>query len=172
MAEDPEISAMSKVSAALAGIDDEARGRVIDWAAKKYGVVLNSFPRLKGHGEGVGIATQAEDGDGAQIPFVDLFDRANPVSDPDRALVGGFWFQETSGHPSFDAQKVNNALKDVGHGIGNITQAFNALQRRQPALVRQLAKSGKAKQARKTYKLTTAGVSAVGRMLSPTKTEE
>ncbi len=104
-------------------------------------------------------------GQGAYAAFVDLFDQANPKTEPERALVGGYWFQEISGHPSFDAQEVNNALKDVGHGIGNVTQALNSLQNRKPALVRQMSKSGKTKQARKKYKLTTAGSAAAGRLL-------
>ena len=157
MSEDPEIAAMSKVAAALASLDDEARARVIDWTAKKYGVTLAANRSSSSHAPGAGQTPTPADGDAAYAAFVDLFDHANPRSNPERALIGGYWFQEIGGHPSFDAQEVNDALKDVGHGIGNITQAFNSLQDRKPALVRQMGKSGKTKQARKTYKLTTGG---------------
>jgi hypothetical protein len=95
-----------------------------------------------------------------------LFDSAAPKTDPERALVGGYWFQSVRDRADFQAQEVNTALKDVGQGIGNITEAFSALQERSPALVRQVAKSGRTRQARKKYKLTTAGTSAVRQMLA------
>jgi hypothetical protein len=169
MPEDPEIAAMSKVAAALASLDDESRARVIDWTAKKYGVTLAVTQPSSSQAGGT---VQTPNGQGAYAAFVDLFDQANPKTEPERALVGGYWFQEISGHPSFDAQEVNNALKDVGHGIGNVTQALNSLQNRKPSLVRQMSKSGKTKQARKKYKLTTAGSAAVGRLLVGTPPEE
>ncbi|MCA1694400.1 MAG: hypothetical protein LC749_06575 [Actinobacteria bacterium] len=90
----------------------------------------------------------------------------NPTTDIDRALTGGYWFQVVKASPCFQAQQVNNVLKDVGHGVENIARALTNLQERSPALVRQLSKSGRTKQARKTYKLTTAGVAAIATRLS------
>jgi len=57
------------------------------------------------------------------------------------------------------------ALKNLGHPIANITSAFNNLKARKPATVMQLKKAGTTKQARKTYKLTLAGKSAVEAMV-------
>ena len=93
--------------------------------------------------------------------FVDLFDAATPKTDPERALIGAYWFQVVGGASDFQSQQVNEALKDVGHGVGNITDALSKLQRRKPALVRQVAKSGRTRQARKRYKITSAGIGAV-----------
>ncbi len=172
MTEDPEIAAMAKIANALADLDAETQGRVIEWAAKKYGVAVSSSSKLPRQiGTGTKEAVSFDEGGGYDA-FVDLFDHANPKTESERALVGGYWFQEISGQPSFDAQSVNNALKDVGHGIQNITQALNALQNRKPALVRQMAKSGRTKQARKTYKLTTAGCTEVARLRAGTPSEE
>src|SRR5438093_685050 len=70
--------------------------------------------------------------------FVDLFDAATPKTDPERALIGAYWFQVVGGASDFQSQQVNEALKDVGHGVGNITDALSKLQRRKPALVRQV----------------------------------
>jgi hypothetical protein len=167
MTEDPEVAAMSSVAEALTDLDDGARTRVIEWAAKRYGVILaapSRNPTLSTQGGGGSDPSngQTEGYD----EFVDLFDAASPSSEADRALVGAFWFQQVKSQPSFDSQQVNNALKDVGHGVGNITQALTSLQNRKPALVRQMAKSGKTRQARKTYKLTSAGITAVKQMLS------
>ena len=35
---DPEVDAMSAIVSALDGLEEEARGRVLRWAAKQYGV--------------------------------------------------------------------------------------------------------------------------------------
>lgn len=167
MSNDPEITAMGTIADALGELDDDARRRVLEWSAKKYGVRLSDDARVAGAKSG-GVRRDDE-GDrfvaGEHTDFVDLFDAANPKNDAAKALVGGYWFQVVQVQPSFDAQQVNNALKDVGHGVGNITQALTGLQNRKPALVRQMAKSGRTKQARKTYKLTTSGIAEVRKMV-------
>lgn len=165
--EDLEIKSMSQMSEALAQLDDDARARVLDWAAKRFGVPLSRSPRgsdterddLTG---GLGERSQ----EGEFKVFADLYDAANPKQDTDRALVGGYWFQAVQGQPDFTGQQVNNALKDVGHGVSNITSALGSLQKHKPALVRQVAKSGRSRQARKKYKLTTAGVGTVRSMIN------
>jgi hypothetical protein len=56
-------------------------------------------------------------------------------------------------------------LKNLGQGLANITNAIDGLRNQKPALVLQLKKSGKSQQARKTYKLTVAGIKAVEVMI-------
>lgn len=46
MNEDPEVAAMSSVAGALTNLDDEARMRVIEWAAKRY---RSTAPGSLGH---------------------------------------------------------------------------------------------------------------------------
>jgi hypothetical protein len=166
MTQDPEVVAMASIAQALAGLDADAQARAIEWAAKKYGVALGSPPRKGTTSSGGVVRDLPGDAGDTFEHFVDLFGATSPSSDADRALVGAYWFQHVKGQPSFDSQQVNNALKDVGHGVGNITQALTSLQLRKPALVRQMAKGGKTRQARKTYKLTSAGISAVNVLLT------
>ncbi len=97
--------------------------------------------------------------------LADLFHVTDPASEADRALVTGYWLQVRGTEPDFDAQTVNTALKDLGHRVSNITQAFNYLIDRRPQLVIQTKKSGTSKQARKRYKLTSAGLAAVQQMI-------
>jgi hypothetical protein len=175
--EDPEISAIALIASALESLDEDARRRVLEWAARRFDIGLSS-----GAGAGLGkLGSHREravpTGDqglenGEFQDFVDLFDAAGPSTEAERALVGGYWFQAVSGNSDFQAQQVNTALKDVGQGVGNITEAFSTLQGRRPALVRQVAKSGRSRQARKKYKLTTAGTSAVRQMLARADTGE
>jgi len=174
MVEDPEIKAMSEITAALERIEDsEARTRILSWATTRFapnvrvssggGAAGRDGARAGGDGDQHG-----DDGAGTQeyAVFVDLFDAARPRTEPERALVGGYWFQVVQGASDFPSMSVNNALKDIGHGVSNITDALSKLQNRKPAAqIRQVAKSGRSRQGRKRYKLTTAGVAEVKRML-------
>ncbi len=64
------------------------------------------------------------------------------------------------------AADVNAELKNVGDALSNVTVAFETLKSLKPALVMQMAKSGKSQQARKTYKLTVVGIRAAEEMLA------
>lgn len=152
---DPEIQAMASIAATLASLDAESQDRVLHWAAAKFGVP----------GKGIGTAAVHNDNDTKEqaqsdsfADFVDLFDEVNPDSNLEKALTGAYWLQVVQGASSWQSQQVNTLLKDTGNGIDNIVDAFSSAQSKTPALVRQMAKSGKSRQARKTYKLTTSGV--------------
>lgn len=166
-----ELEAMKTVAEALAPLDAEATGRVVRWAAERFGKV--SLPRLGGHQDIRPLPTGAETGavGGAVASsmfehLADLYGAVSPSTDAARALVAGYWFQYIEGKAEFGAQTINAALKDLGHRVSNITNAFAALKAQKPQLVVQLKKSGTSKQARKTYKLTAAGKNAVEAMIS------
>ena len=97
--------------------------------------------------------------------LAELFDAAGPATEPERVLVVCYWVTHKDGDSEFTAQTVNSKLKDLGYGVGNITNAFQSLIKRTPALVIQTAKKGTSRQARKRYKLTNAGGSEVERMI-------
>jgi hypothetical protein len=172
MTEDLELEAIGAVTSALTKLPDEkARVRVLDYANARFGVVDQEPPKAQ---RVLQVAQQAVGG--PQRPrvetseqnfpaFVDLFDKANPATNVDKALVAGYWLQCCIKQASWTGQQANNLLKDVGHPVGNITTATNNAQKQRPALVRQISKTGKAQQGRKTYKLTTAGVARVRGML-------
>jgi hypothetical protein len=64
-----------------------------------------------------------------------------------------------------EAQAVNTRLKDLGHGVGNITRAFEALKDEKPALIVQTKKEGSTQQARKKFRVTAEGKKKVEGML-------
>jgi hypothetical protein len=164
MSADLEITAMTTLSEVLSKLDESSRERVLAWAASRYNVSLGD----PGHRAGSATGRGSDEGSGASsefTEFVDLFDAANPRTDPERAEVAGYWYQVIQNNSSWQSQTLNNALKDLGHGLSNVTDALNSLQERRPAHVRQVSKSGSSRQARKTYKLTTVGVNAVRAML-------
>jgi hypothetical protein len=83
-----------------------------------------------------------------------------------RVLVAGAWVQERGGQKDFDAAPINVELKNLGHPVANITSTFNRMMERRPAWALQVRKSGSARQARKKYRVTSAGLKEVRRMLS------
>ncbi|MEV6441158.1 hypothetical protein [Amycolatopsis sp. NPDC051716] len=168
---DPEIEAMSALTSALAPLDDTVRSRVLRWAFDRYDT---SIPNTAGL-DTPALATQASEVPPASVSkptttpteepsdsrfehFAELFHAVAPKTEPEKALVAGYWFQIVLGKPSFGGAEANAELKHLGHALGNVTKSLTANQTRKPALVLQLKKSGSSKQARKTYKLTHEGV--------------
>jgi hypothetical protein len=158
----PEVRAIGVIDKELEGLDEEARRRVLEWAASKYGVAYNvSVPSS--------AAPTQEAPSAAGQPefetFADLLDAADPETEAERTLVGAYWVQVQNAQGTFTAKRVNDELKNTGHKVSNITRALDNLQRAKPALVRQIRKSGKSRQARKTYKLTDAGIRRVQNLI-------
>ena len=161
MPEDPELQAMDLVLTALRNLDQEAAARVMGWVGQRLG--LPNRPTPAGPS---GVTTNRPSANpGTFDDFVDVLDAAGPNSGVDRALVAGYWHQVIQGKGTFLGSDINTSLKDVGHGLANVTVTLRGLQRRQPALVRQVSKAGRGAQGKKTYKLTTAGEVEVRRML-------
>ncbi|MEQ8634482.1 hypothetical protein [Gimesia maris] len=163
-----ELDAMRSIGEALSPLDSNSRERVLRWAFDIYNV---THPKIssdqKKHGqdeENTDLANNQEFEDHFESA-AELLAAASPSSDVERVLVVGYWFQEIQGLPDLDSQSINTELKHQGHGVKNITSAFGGLISQRPQLVIQLKKSGNSKQARKKYKLTTAGIKRVKSML-------
>ena len=58
-------------------------------------------------------------------------------------------------------QSLNKILKHHGKGVANVTVAVARLADADPALMLQVKKAGTSRQARKSYKVTTLGMSFV-----------
>ncbi len=159
-----ELAIMSTMAKTLSGLpDDESRVRVLKWVTERLGLRLfsPSAPDLA-----IDIAPALNNTQQIFDTFADLFDKVNPLSDVEKALTGAYWFQVVQNNPSWTSFQVNDILKDTGQGIGNVTRALDNAELKKPALVRQIEKSGKSKQARKTYKLTTSGIAFIAKRLT------
>lgn len=163
-----EIKAIQTIAAALDALDDDERTRVLEWAVSKYGVAVQTKKQSKGLADSPKGEAQPQ----AFEDFSDLYNAVAPKSDVTRALVAGYWFQIIEGQATFASQALNNALKNLGHGVSNITKAMTTLQKQKPALATQVKKAGKTQQARKSYKLTKAGIDEVERLLVVEDTSE
>lgn len=156
---DRELAAMAAVTRALEHLDPEVRERVLGWAIKRFSALGASTAPSLSAGTALTPNQQFED-------FATLYDAAGPKTDPDRALVASYWLQDVQGEKNFKGQQANDLLKDLGHRVSNITDALSAGVRRKPNEIMQTGKSGSAKQARKTYRLTQAGIRRVNSMIS------
>lgn len=163
---DAEIEAMSKVAEALGDLGEDQRGRVLRWAADRYGIPLQ--PARRGKEYEVDVVDEDDldglNGDGGDSgggrefeEFADLYDFAAPKTDAERVLVASYWAQVIQGKKTFGSLELNKVLKELGHGVGTINKAMSRNMGKKPALILQVARGGSAQQARKKYKLTEAG---------------
>lgn len=158
MAGDPELEAMTAIAGAIKDLDEKSAARVLRWARERYVGAAEPEPPAA-RGKTVGAADDYED-------VVSLYAAAAPRTDPERALVVGYWYQVHEGMKDFDSQRVNTRLKHLGDGVANITEAFTRLIERKPQWVIQARKSGIQRQGRKQYRVTNAGIKRVEAMLA------
>jgi hypothetical protein len=154
MNDDPEIEAMRKISETLCELDEESVQRVL-----RFGSIALPDSR--------GIAEQEDANDqDIDLTLGELFARMAPKTESEKVLVMSYALKTLEGFEEVSALQVNKELTHLGHHIQNITRAFDGLKATKPQLMIQTRKSGTSKQARKTYKLTSAGIQRVQEMQS------
>jgi hypothetical protein len=170
--DDPEINAMSAVATALKDLEEESQGRVLRWAADRYGVYAPSAGvqgSMVADKDTISTGEVTEEQITEKAPqyeyFADFFAAASPKSNEDKALIAAYWVQVYEGHDTWASRLLNSELKDLGHSIPNITDALSSNMRKKPQRVVQLKKSGNTRQANKTYKVTHEGLVYVQGML-------
>jgi hypothetical protein len=166
----PEFAAQQTIYAALAPLDEPARKRVINYIIDMLEIPTET-PTMVGQSDpDPQPNTAAIAAEQAKAPkystLADLFDAAQPDTNVEKALVAGYWLQVCQGQENFDGQSANTLLKNLGHGLPNITNALAGLKSQKPSLALQLGKSGSSQQARKTYKITEAGIRKIEAMIN------
>lgn len=119
---DPEIDAMSAVAAALSELEEEAQGRVLRWAAERYGVALAVASRRAatgrrdddGYGDGEITDEEIAEEAPAYKHFAELFAATSPKTNEDKALVAAYWVQVHEGHATWASRLLNAELKNLG----------------------------------------------------------
>ena len=154
---DPELKALNEITRAIAELDEEQRRNVLLYVNTRYG--RQSPPALRGGGRNVVPAVDAESVSDDYEGIGDFFDAADPETEAERVLVV----------EDLGAMQVSKQLKDLGHSVSNITRAFDSMMSQRPRLVIQVRKSGKAKQARKRYRVSREGIKRVQSMLAEIK---
>ena len=166
--DDKQVAAIQAVVEALGELEEEDLRVVLGFINLRYGTTAPPHGTPARHTtpvpSGTGNSESAEP-HGQFRSFPDLYHAAQPQTDAEKALVGGYWLQVNYGRDSFDSMSVNQNLKDMGYPVGNITRAFDWLKSQKPQLVQQMKKGGSTKQARKLYKITHAGIKRVEEMI-------
>ena len=166
-----EVKAMAILDHALADLESAEQKRVLRWACERYCPDAGSqFNEFRKEAKAKTDEVEEEHNGGSDYEtLAEFMSAANPRTDIERALVVGHWLQEEEGHAQLSGQAINKELKHLGHGVKNITSALTSLMNEKPQRVVQLKKSGTTKQARKQYKVTEAGKTAVKRMIEGPK---
>lgn len=162
---DPELRAMITVYEALKDLDDQAKGRVIEWVSGKFEL------------ERSGRSHFEDDQRPAEIRFeekglmhfgsvADAFAAANPKNTADKALVVAAYLQTSKGGTDISGREINRELTQIGHGVHNITRAVEPLIKKKPQFLIQTRKEGKTKQAQKKYRVTNEGFMYVKRLVN------
>lgn len=158
-----EAKALAHVVEALKGLNPAGVRKIIRWLSDTYTV------QTPGGGAARTGGGAAMESDGKAVgeykDMAALFVAAAPKNGPEYALVAGYWHQCILGKQNFDGT-INSELKNLGRQLANVTKTLTTLMELKPALVIQVGKSGNSKQARKQYRLTTAGVGRVKAMLN------
>ncbi len=168
--DDEELAAMKAVADVLGSLDEKSASRVVRWAADRFG--LAGRAREESSSEQLVLRKgPSTDGDGFQ-DAAELFVAAGPSTEEEKVLVMAYWFQVAQAQEALDGISINNQLKNLGHGVSNVTRAFDRLIARRPQLAIQVRKAGRTKQARKKYRITTEGIRRVQAMISGVTEEE
>lgn len=159
-----ELSAMVALETALVELSEEEQGRVLTWAASRFTTVAANLRKGAAADDAttsVDVQTSPKTSDAITADsLAEFYDRASPSTDAEKGLVVGYWFQYHEGVTDLDAQSINSQLKHLGHGIGNVTRAFDWLKSQKPALMVQKRKEGTSQQARKKFMVTNEGRSS------------
>ena len=92
-----------------------------------YGVVLTASKAAMRSSSSVDQAhVSTAQGSNPYESLAELFHAAGPKTEKDKALVAAYWVQVCENQATFQSQSLNDQLKDLGHGIGNITEARRA----------------------------------------------
>jgi hypothetical protein len=166
MTEIDEIDAIKQMSELMEQLDEDSRARSLNWLISKYGSARLRTAQSPSGPHLNGVDGVHSDSPASYSSFAELFDAAQPNGERDKALVAAYWEQICMNAESFPSQTLNDQLKDLGHGVSNITDALTRLKSDRPSLILQLKKSGTSKQSRKTYKLTQEGIRRVNAMIA------
>ena len=164
--DDQEIAAIAAIAGILAELDEGSRGRVVRWASERYG----GASALGGQ-RSAGPGSEPTDASRWRDVF-DLVGSVDARTDADRAMLVAYWLQVEEQSSFFTGAQVNDLLRQMGKPASNIAHVFSRLISRKPPFVQQIAKSGRARQARKQYRLTTLGVDYVTRLLDDDTTRD
>lgn len=165
-----DLKALETILRTLEPLSQDERERVLRWASEKLGIQQAALGRAGGGPlKKIAAIDAAFEKHPAGFQSVGEFlAAASPTSDADRVLCVAVYLQDfsESSDATLSGKQINDELKNLGHGVKNITDSINTLKARKPQHMIQTKKSGKSKQAWKEYRVTRAGIEYVYRLIS------
>jgi hypothetical protein len=128
-----ELDAMRGICSLLDPLDRETQQRILTWVANRCGMAGAQLDRSPNSA----VLHRDDSPQVTERSFehpAELFEAAQPKTDAEKALVLGYWFQALQGAAAFTSRPVNDELKRIGYGVGNITRALTQLIEARPAL--------------------------------------
>lgn len=144
-------------------LKEKARDILLERAFGGSKAGASAAPRPRGRPRSDSSAG-GEGGSGGE-DLASLLTRWTPTTMSDKALLGAYYLSRVRGDDTVTSQAINSELKRNGLAISNITRAIEANMRPDRPLMVQEKKMGSTKQARKQYRITSAGVETVERRL-------
>jgi len=173
---DPEIGAINTCYEILNGLPAPARKRVVNWLAERFGSATeqsstttkeNEPARAEAEGNGAGEVEAGKslaDEDSSQ-EFATAFSKAKPKTAADKVLFTAWYLSEKMGVKDLTSLRINKMLTHLGHKPTNASAEVRRLIAGKPALMIQMRKQGKSKQARKLLRVSEEGKEAARKML-------
>lgn len=165
-----DLKALETILKTLEPLSEDERARVLRWAGEKLGIQQAILGRTTGGGVQKTTAVDAafEKHPGGFQNVGEFLAAASPDSDVDRVLCVAVYLQDFNESPdaTLSGKQINDELKNLGHGVKNITDSINTLKARKPQHMIQIRKAGKTKQAWKEYRVTRAGVEYTYHLIS------
>lgn len=125
MPDDRDIEALRLASSILDPLHPGVRRRVLRFLIDRYSDEEQpTAPEPEGPSE---TEVSVEKASRELLDLEALYMRAKPTAQWERALLTGYWLQEIKRQNDFDAMAVNQAMRQCGYGISNITRELTKL---------------------------------------------
>lgn len=121
---------------------------------------LGSHPALRAEQTPLEEGPRSLDRD-SPASFGDLVQRWRPGTQPEWVLLAAYFLTKYEGTQLLTGHAMNKILRHHGTRVLNITRAISYNVDANPATMLQVKKDGTSKQARKSYRITTQGMTAV-----------
>jgi hypothetical protein len=168
-----DLRALEEILNTLEPLNKEEQIRVLRWTVEKLGMEslgLSLAAALRQDVRKIHPVTAAfERHTSGFQSTAEFLAAADLQTDADRVLCAALYLQDLSGDAperTLTGKEINDALKELGHGVKNITDCINTLKNRKPQHMIQIRKSGKSNQSWKEYRVTNAGSDYIFRLIS------
>lgn len=126
MPDDREVETIRLIAEALDSLDESAARRVYRWLTDRYARLERASESAQTPAEDT-LPVPAIAGARRLGDLEALYAAAKATAQWERALITGYWLQEVQHREDFDAQAVNQTMRECGYGISNITRELSKL---------------------------------------------